>query len=103
MVPVLHIVGTPSTVQQKVKPILHHTLGDGRYEAYALAAAQFSIFQANLTDKKTAASLIDRALTECIKLVQTYVSRKDCVFILLLGSSGLCDVAYGHSDARDFF
>ncbi|KIK07962.1 hypothetical protein K443DRAFT_128744 [Laccaria amethystina LaAM-08-1] len=70
MVPVLHIVGTPSTVQQKAKPILHHTLGDGRYEAYRLAAAQFSIFQANLADKNTAAALIDHALTECIKLAR---------------------------------
>lgn len=69
MVPVLHIVGTPSTVQQKAKPILHHTLGDGRYEAYGLAAAQFTVFQANLKDKNTAAALIDQALTECIKQV----------------------------------
>lgn len=29
-VPVLHIVGVPSTSQQKNKPMLHHTLGDGR-------------------------------------------------------------------------
>ena len=29
-VPVLHIVGVPSTAQQKSKPMLHHTLGDGR-------------------------------------------------------------------------
>jgi|HubBroStandDraft_1064217.scaffolds.fasta_scaffold4075546_1 TPP-dependent 2-oxoacid decarboxylase len=31
MVPVLHVVGVPSTAQQKSKPMLHHTLGDGRY------------------------------------------------------------------------
>ena len=30
MVPVLHIVGVPSTAQQTAKPMLHHTLGDGR-------------------------------------------------------------------------
>lgn len=30
MVPVLHLVGVPSTMQQKKRPILHHTLGDGR-------------------------------------------------------------------------
>ena len=34
-VPVLHIVGVPSTLQQKNKPMLHHTLGDGRC-VYAL-------------------------------------------------------------------
>jgi TPP-dependent 2-oxoacid decarboxylase len=31
MVPVLHLVGVPSTAQQKTRPILHHTLGDGRF------------------------------------------------------------------------
>jgi len=30
MVPVLHIAGVPSTGQQKTRPLLHHTLGDGR-------------------------------------------------------------------------
>lgn len=30
IVPVLHIAGVPSTVQQKTRPLLHHTLGDGR-------------------------------------------------------------------------
>jgi pyruvate decarboxylase len=30
MVPVLHLVGVPSTLQQKTRPLLHHTLGDGR-------------------------------------------------------------------------
>jgi hypothetical protein len=29
-VPVIHIVGTPNTLQLKTKPMLHHTLGDGR-------------------------------------------------------------------------
>ena len=29
-VPVIHLVGVPSTAQQKSKPMLHHTLGDGR-------------------------------------------------------------------------
>lgn len=31
MVPVLHVVGVPSTLQLKTRPVLHHTLGDGRY------------------------------------------------------------------------
>ena len=30
-VPVLHIVGVPSTTQQKEKALVDHTLGDGRY------------------------------------------------------------------------
>ncbi|KAJ7780574.1 pyruvate decarboxylase [Mycena maculata] len=70
MVPVLHIAGVPSTTQQKTKPMLHHTLGDGRqvilYDAYIKAAENFSISQAIITDKNTAASEIDRVLTDCI-------------------------------------
>jgi hypothetical protein len=33
-IPVVHIVGVPSTSQQKHKLLLHHTLGDGRYTAF---------------------------------------------------------------------
>ncbi|KAJ6619463.1 thiamine diphosphate-binding protein [Mycena sp. CBHHK59/15] len=66
MVPVLHIAGVPSTSQQKTKPLLHHTLGDGRYDAYIKASENFTISQAILTDKNSAAAEIDRVLTECI-------------------------------------
>jgi len=70
MVPVLHIAGVPSTVLQKTRPLLHHTLGDGRYEAYRLAASQFVVHEANLMDKKTAAADIDKAITECLTKVR---------------------------------
>ncbi|KAJ7644509.1 pyruvate decarboxylase [Roridomyces roridus] len=66
IVPVLHIVGVPSTTQQKAKALLHHTLGDGRYDAYTKAAEQFTIAQGHITDKETAAAQIDRVLTECL-------------------------------------
>ncbi|KAF8650164.1 hypothetical protein AX16_005398 [Volvariella volvacea WC 439] len=66
MVPVLHIVGVPSTMQQKSKPMLHHTLGDGRYLAYTKAAEEFTIAQALLTDADHAGYHIDRILVECI-------------------------------------
>ncbi|KAJ7254390.1 thiamine diphosphate-binding protein [Mycena haematopus] len=66
MVPVLHIAGVPSTTQQKTKPVLHHTLGDGRYDAYIKAAENFTISQAILTEANTAAAEIDRVLTDCI-------------------------------------
>ncbi|EGN98011.1 hypothetical protein SERLA73DRAFT_182846 [Serpula lacrymans var. lacrymans S7.3] len=66
MVPVLHIVGAPSTAQQKKKPMLHHTLGDGRFGAYIKASEQITIAQAVLMSKTNATSEIDRILTECI-------------------------------------
>ncbi|PSS06588.1 hypothetical protein PHLCEN_2v3646 [Hermanssonia centrifuga] len=65
-VPVLHLVGVPSTIQQKTKPMLHHTLGDGRFDAYHKAFQEFVISHGSLTDKVTAAAEIDRVLTECV-------------------------------------
>ncbi|CAK5270255.1 unnamed protein product [Mycena citricolor] len=70
MVPVVHIAGVPSVDQQKSKPLLHHTLGDGRFDAYFKASEQFTISQANLIDKDTAAAEIDRVLTDCITLAR---------------------------------
>jgi TPP-dependent 2-oxoacid decarboxylase len=86
MVPVLHIVGVPSTNQQKTKPMLHHTLGDGRYvhlifsdtfiadlilryDAYQKAAELFTFSHASLLNEATAGSEIDRVLTDCITQV----------------------------------
>ncbi|KNZ80941.1 Pyruvate decarboxylase [Termitomyces sp. J132] len=66
MVPVLNLVGVPSTVQQISKPLLHHTLGDGRFDAYNLAAQQFTYSQAFLRNKEHAPDEIDRVLTDCI-------------------------------------
>ncbi|RPD77946.1 pyruvate decarboxylase [Lentinus tigrinus ALCF2SS1-7] len=65
-VPVLHIVGVPSTSQQKAKPMLHHTLGDGRYDAYYMAAQQFTISHSSLNSIETAAAEIDRVITDCL-------------------------------------
>ncbi|KAJ7858459.1 pyruvate decarboxylase [Mycena leptocephala] len=66
IVPVVHVVGVPSTTQQKAKALLHHTLGDGRYDAYIKAAENFTISQGIITDKDMAAATIDRVLTDCI-------------------------------------
>lgn len=46
--PVLHIVGVPSTGLQTKKALLHHTLGDGRFDAYLNCYKQFTIAQAAL-------------------------------------------------------
>jgi pyruvate decarboxylase len=66
MVPVLHVVGVPNLKQQKTKPMLHHTLGDGRFDAYYKASSHFTIAQADLREKNTAAQQIDEVITQCI-------------------------------------
>ncbi|KAH7101735.1 pyruvate decarboxylase [Auriculariales sp. MPI-PUGE-AT-0066] len=68
-VPMLHLVGVPSTDQQAHKAILHHTLGDGRFNIYADAASQVTIAQEHLMGTEGAGAQIDRviisALTTC--------------------------------------
>ncbi|KIM66897.1 hypothetical protein SCLCIDRAFT_1210949 [Scleroderma citrinum Foug A] len=70
MVPVLHIVGVPSTADFRTRPLLHHTLGDGRFNAYEKAAEQVTVAQASLMSKINAAAEIDRVLTQCITLAR---------------------------------
>ncbi|KAA1469815.1 pyruvate decarboxylase [Dentipellis sp. KUC8613] len=65
-VPIVHIAGVPSTSQQKSKAMLHHTLGDGRYDAYMKASQQFTWTHASLSDKESAPAEIDRVLTACL-------------------------------------
>jgi pyruvate decarboxylase len=69
-VPIVHIVGVPSTGQLKNKPLLHHTLGDGRFDAYMKASEQFTISHAYLMKKETAATEIDRILTDCMVMAR---------------------------------
>ncbi|KAJ3776190.1 pyruvate decarboxylase [Lentinula raphanica] len=66
MVPVVHIAGFPSLKEQEDKPLLHHTMGDGRYNAYAQAAELFTHSHTILNDVHTAAADIDRVLSDCV-------------------------------------
>lgn len=50
----------------KTKPMLHHTLGDGRFDAYEKAAQQFTVAQAHPMSKEAIAADIDRVLTACV-------------------------------------
>ncbi|KAG6380224.1 thiamine diphosphate-binding protein [Boletus reticuloceps] len=66
MVPVLHIAGVPSTTQLKTRPLLHHTLGDARFDVFTKAAEQVTISQAMLANKVQATADIDRILIDCV-------------------------------------
>jgi pyruvate decarboxylase len=101
----VHIVGVPSTGQQKDRPLLHHTLGDGRYtfslklcyqrshflryDAYLKAAQLFTWAQGAIFDSASAASEIDRVLTDCITSVGYHVAdwRARFAHHIMLGSS----------------
>ncbi|KAF1988154.1 pyruvate decarboxylase [Aulographum hederae CBS 113979] len=64
-VPVVHIVGVPSTLSQRDGMLLHHTLGNGDFNVFANMSRQISCAVAPLNDPHDAAALIDNAIREC--------------------------------------
>ncbi|KAL4800636.1 thiamine diphosphate-binding protein [Aspergillus venezuelensis] len=64
-VPIVHIVGQPHSQSQKDGLLLHHTLGNGDYNAFATMSKPISATMARLTDTYDAATLIDNAIREC--------------------------------------
>ncbi|KAF2685848.1 pyruvate decarboxylase [Lentithecium fluviatile CBS 122367] len=74
-VPVIHIVGYPSTTAQRDGLLLHHTLGNGDFHAFSKMSAQISCAVSLLNDPHEAATLIDNAIRECIlKSRPVYIS-----------------------------
>lgn len=64
-VPIVHIVGTPSTISQRDGMLLHHTLGNGNFDVFANMNRDISCAMAKLNDPYEAATLIDHAIREC--------------------------------------
>ncbi|KAI0845347.1 pyruvate decarboxylase [Daldinia vernicosa] len=64
-VPIVHIVGCPSTVSQRSGLLLHHTLGNGNFNTFADMSASISCAVAKLNDPVEIANQIDHALREC--------------------------------------
>lgn len=65
-VPVVHIVGVPSTASHDQGLFLHHSFGDGNFRLNAEIYAKFTCAQANLTDIEAAPTLIDETLRQCL-------------------------------------
>lgn len=64
-VPIVHIVGQPTTKSQKDGMLLHHTLGNGDFDVFNKMSAGISCYVARLNDPHDAATLIDSAIREC--------------------------------------
>ncbi|KAL2889079.1 Pyruvate decarboxylase [Ceratocystis lukuohia] len=67
-IPIVHIVGCPSTISQRSNQLLHHTLGNGDFKVFENMNSRVSCHVANLTDVVTAPAEIDRALRQCVLL-----------------------------------
>ncbi|KAK4179713.1 thiamine diphosphate-binding protein [Triangularia setosa] len=64
-VPVVHIVGCPSTISQRNGMLLHHTLGNGDFNVFANMSSQIACNVARLNNPAEIAEQIDFALREC--------------------------------------
>lgn len=64
-VPIVHIVGTPSTISQRDGLLLHHTLGNGNFNVFADISQNIACVIAKLNDPNEAATLVDYAIREC--------------------------------------
>ncbi|KAF1946659.1 pyruvate decarboxylase [Clathrospora elynae] len=64
-VPIVHIVGYPSTTSQKNGALLHHTLGNGDFTVFSRMSKEISCAVSMLNHQHEAAVLIDNAIREC--------------------------------------
>lgn len=63
--PIVHIVGYPSTISQKNGALLHHTLGNGDFTVFSRMSKEISCAVSMLNNQHEAAVLIDNAIREC--------------------------------------
>lgn len=74
-VPIVHIVGTPSTISQRDGMLLHHTLGNGNFDVFADMSREITCAMAKINDPHEAATLIDHAIRECwVKSRPVYIA-----------------------------
>lgn len=64
-VPIVHVVGCPSTISQKGGMMLHHTLGNGDFNVFANMNKEISVALEKLNHPGEITSQIDHALREC--------------------------------------
>ncbi|CEG82915.1 Putative Pyruvate decarboxylase PdcA [Rhizopus microsporus] len=65
MLPVIHIVGTPSTKSQAAGAMLHHSLGDGNFDVFFNMSSMIACASAHLK-KQTAIAEIDRVISQAL-------------------------------------
>lgn len=64
-IPIVHIVGTPSTISQRNGMLLHHTLGNGDFTVFANVNENLSCEVTKLNNPTEIATQIDHTLRQC--------------------------------------
>ncbi|KAL6452872.1 PDC11 Pyruvate decarboxylase [Candida maltosa Xu316] len=89
-IPIVHIVGTPSTESTKKQLLLHHTLGNGDFDVFHKISSFISATTAVLDDPATATDEIDRVIeTAYINQRPTYLGFPSNMFHLQVPASKL--------------
>ena len=98
--PVVHIVGAPSTVTQNSGAIMHHTFGTGDFGVFIKMFEKISVAMAVIDCAETAAHLIDHALETCwVKKQPVYISLpSDMVSVKIDAPSKPLNLAYPRSN-----
>ncbi|KAF4637256.1 hypothetical protein G7Y89_g830 [Cudoniella acicularis] len=74
-IPIIHIVGTPSTISKQEELLLHHSLGDGKFNVFSGMYKRISCAIGEIHDPYNAASVIDHTLRQCwLKSRPVYIS-----------------------------
>lgn len=74
-VPIVHIVGAPSTISQNNGSLLHHTLGNGNFNVFLDMSKEIACAVANLKNPAEIAEQIDYTLRQCwIRSQPVYIS-----------------------------
>jgi pyruvate decarboxylase len=69
MLPVIHIVGTPSTQSQQDHALLHHSLGNGDFQVFNKMSTMITVASTHITSA-------DRAIEEINQVIQLAYMRK---------------------------
>ncbi|KAJ5649093.1 uncharacterized protein N7484_002816 [Penicillium longicatenatum] len=67
LVPIIHIVGFPSTTIQEKELPFHHTLADGDFESFMKMSERISAAAIQLKDPLEATKMIDDTIVECYR------------------------------------
>lgn len=64
-IPIVHIVGCPSTSAMHSRALIHHTLGNGEYDVFRAMNAGIACHVAKLETPRDIAQQIDHAIRQC--------------------------------------
>lgn len=72
-VPIIHVVGMPATHLQENHMLLHHTLGNGRFDIFSNMYKEITVAQTILSKENAAVEIDDALMTAWLKKRPVYI------------------------------